>query len=232
MYPSVDKIKAVLLKESYISEEDSAAAEKVSHDSEGYVQALIHLEVLTKALLGQALAEAYKLPFADFAIDLPQKENVMAIPEDAGRSMRLVVFHMDDKDVLVATDQPEKIEPKRVKELFPKHKIRLAYTLPEYIDTAFDQYEQPLATRFSDIINTSKRVAPDIVDEIIKDALGFKASDIHFEPHGEQVVVRFRVDGNLREAGVLPKSYYDNILNRISILPHRMALFSDAVIFR
>lgn len=217
MYPSVDKIKAILLKESYISEEDSQMAEKNSHDSESYIQQLIRQEVLTKSLLGQALAEAYKLPFADFSIDLPQKDSIMNIPEDKAREMRLAVFHIDDKTTTIATDQPEKIEPKKVKELFPKHKIRLAYTLPEYIDSSFELFEQPLATRFSDIINTSERVAPDIVDEIIKDALGFKASDIHFEPHGEEVVVRFRVDGNLREAGTLPKTYYDNILNRIKV---------------
>lgn len=217
MYPSVDKIKAILLKESYISEEDSQMAEKNSHDSESYIQQLIRQEVLTKSLLGQALAEAYKLPFADFSIDLPQKDSIMNIPEDKAREMRLAVFHIDDKTTTIATDQPEKIEPKKVKELFPKHKIRLAYTLPEYIDSSFELFEQPLATRFSDIINTSERIAPDIVDEIIKDALGFKASDIHFEPHGEEVVVRFRVDGNLREAGTLPKTYYDNILNRIKV---------------
>lgn len=217
MYPSIDKIKALLLKESYISEEDSQMAEKNSHDSESYIQQLIRQEVLTKSLLGQALAEAYKLPFVDFSIDLPQKDTIMTIPENKAREMRLAVAHVDEKNVIVATDQPEKIEPKKVKELFPKHKIKLAYTLPDYIDSSFELFEQPLATRFSDIINTSERVAPDIVDEIIKDALGFKASDIHFEPHGEEVVVRFRVDGNLREAGRLPKTYYDNILNRIKV---------------
>src|SRR5262249_34447374 len=81
----------------------------------------------------------------------------------------------------------------------------------------FDLYAQPLATRFSQIIATSQRVAPEIVDEIIKDALGYKASDIHFEPRGADVVVRFRVDGNLREAGQVPKEYYENILNRIKV---------------
>ena len=60
-------------------------------------------------------------------------------------------------------------------------------------------------------------MAPEIVDEIIKDALGFRASDIHFEPRGGDVTVRFRVDGALREAGRLPKEYYDNILNRIKV---------------
>jgi type IV pilus assembly protein PilB len=217
MYPSIDKIKSILLKESYISEEDSAAAEAVAQDSAGYILQLIRQEVLTKTLLGQALAEAYKLPFADLSTETLSKDNVQSIPEEIGRAMRIVVVSNDDKGVLLATDQPETIEPPKIKKLFPKQKVRLAYTLPEYIDAAFELYARPLETRFSDIIKTSDRIAPDIVDEIIRDALNFRTSDIHFEPHGENVIVRFRVDGNLREAGVVPKTYYENILNRIKV---------------
>lgn len=217
MYPSIDKIKAILLRESYISEEDSKLAEKAAHDSKGYIEQLIRQDVLTKSLLGQALAEGYKLPFADFSIDQPIKENIQLLPADLARSMRLAVFRADERQVQIATDQPEKIDPPKITELFKGRKVSLSYTLPEYIDAAHELYEQPLATRFSEIINKSERVAPEIVDEIIKDALGFRASDIHFEPHDIEVMVRFRVDGNLREAGVLPKTYYDNVLNRIKV---------------
>lgn len=210
-------MKAILIRENYISEADSHAAEKIAHDSTGYVEHLIRQEVLTKTLLGQALAEAYKLPFADLSVKLPVKENVQVIPEEIARKMRLVISSVDNGVIQVATDQPEKIEPSKVTALFKGRKVRLAYTLPEYIDTAFELYEQPLATRFSQIIETSERVAPEIVDEIIRDALNFKASDIHFEPRGDQVMVRFRVDGSLREAGILPRAYYDNVLNRIKV---------------
>jgi type IV pilus assembly protein PilB len=217
MYPNIEKLKTILLKENYISKEDSELAEKAAHDSVSYIDQLIRQEVLTKPLLGQALAEAYKLSFANFEIDAALRTNVQAIPEEAARDMRLVVFKVDDKTVQLATDQPEKIDPPKITKLFPGKKVRLAYTLPEYINTAFELYQQPLATRFSDIINKSERIAPEIVDEIIKDALSFKASDIHFEPRGSDVMVRFRVDGNLREAGILPKTYYDNVLNRIKV---------------
>jgi type IV pilus assembly protein PilB len=217
MYPSVDKIKSILLKENYISESDSAAAEKAAHDSIGYIDFLIRQEVLTKTLLGQALAEGYGLPFADFGAKTIAKTQVQEIPEAAARAQRLVVSQSDEQSVTIATDRPEKIDPPAVKKLFPGRKVRLGYTLPEYVEKAFELYERPLATRFSDIIKAGQRVAPEIVDEIIKDALNFRASDIHFEPRGEQVVVRFRVDGALREAGELPKTYYDNILNRIKV---------------
>lgn len=217
MYPSIQKIKEILVKENYISDEDSQTAEKLATDGQSYVDQLIRQEVLTKTLLGQALAEAYKLPFADFATDLLTKENVLAIPEEMARKLRLVVSRINNKTVQIATDQPTNVDRSKLMTIFPGRKIGLAYTLPEYIDQAFEFYERPLITRFSEIIRTSQRIAPEIVDEIIKDALSFKASDIHFEPRGDAVIVRFRVDGSLREAGKVAKTYYDNILNRIKV---------------
>jgi type II secretory ATPase GspE/PulE/Tfp pilus assembly ATPase PilB-like protein len=50
--------------------------------------------------------------------------------------------------------------------------------------------------------------------------LAFKASDIHFEPQEKEVVVRFRVDGLLHEAGRFTKEVYENILNRIKVQAH------------
>ncbi len=217
MYPSIDKIKALLLKENYISEKDSAAAEKVAHSSEEYIEFLIRQELLTYPLLGQAIAEGYKLPFADFSSRPTQKELVTSVPQEAAEKMRLVVTQRDEESVTVATDTPEKIDPPTIKALFPGLKVRLSYTLPSSVTSSFELFAQPLATRFSKIIKDSNRVAPEIVDEIIKDALNYRASDIHFEPREQSVEVRFRVDGALREAGEIPKEYYDNVLNRIKI---------------
>lgn len=217
MYPSIDKIKTILLQEGYISEDESKAAEAIAKDSASYVDYLIRQEVLSKTLLGQALAEGYRLAFADFGAHPISKEQVTKLPEDVARAQRIVIARSDDSTVVLATDTPEKIEPPKIKALFPDHKLQLSYTLPEYIDTAFESYEQSLSTRFSKILASGQRVAPEIVDEIIKDALAYKASDIHFEPHGNEVIVRFRVDGTLREAGRVPKENYENVLNRIKV---------------
>lgn len=217
MYPSIDKIKAILLQQSYISEEDSKAAEAASHDSAGYVDYLIRSELLTKALLGQALAESYKLPFADLNVNPVTKDSIKLIPEAIARANRAVFVKENDKVAAVATDMPEKINLQELTKFFPGKKLRVAFALPEHIDASFSLYEQPLETRFSAIIETGKRIAPEIVDEIIKDALAYRASDIHFEPQVGEVIVRFRVDGNLREAGKLAKEHYENILNRIKV---------------
>jgi type IV pilus assembly protein PilB len=217
MYPSIDKIKSLLLSEHYISEEDSAKAEAGAADSAAYIDYLIKAELLDRTLLGQALAEGYKLSFANLGVNQVDRDQVNKIPEEIAREQRVVVARADDTVVVLATDKPEGIDAKKLKPLFPKHKLQLAYTLPEYISAAFELYEQPLSTRFSQIISTSMRVAPEIVDEILKDALNFRASDIHFEPRPDTVTIRFRVDGSLREAGTVPKEYYENMLNRIKV---------------
>lgn len=217
MYPSIERIKEILLKESYISAEDSVAAEAASHDSASYIEFLIRAELLSRTLLGQALAESYGMPFVDLAANPVSKEDVNKIDEETGRKLRVIFIKASDKIVAIATDSPENIDPIVVQKLFPHLTVRLVYTLPEYIDRAFEQYEQPLETRFSQILESSQRIAPEIVDEIIKDALSFKASDIHFEPRSDIVTVRFRVDGILREAGKLPREYYDNVLNRLKV---------------
>lgn len=80
--------------------------------------------------------------------------------------------------------------------------------------------QQSLGTQFNSIIRSGRRVAPEIIDAIFADALEYRSSDIHFEPQEKEVVVRFRVDGVLQEAGRLPREHYENILNRIKVLAH------------
>ncbi|MFA6523771.1 MAG: GspE/PulE family protein [Candidatus Peribacteraceae bacterium] len=96
-------------------------------------------------------------------------------------------------------------------------KIELAYAPRNGIESLFMHYRKPLATRFQSIINEQKKVAPEIITEIFNDAIELRASDIHFEPQEKEVLVRFRVDGVMHEAGRIPKEYYEGVVNRIKI---------------
>ncbi len=57
-----------------------------------------------------------------------------------------------------------------------------------------------------------------IVAVILKNALEGGASDIHIEFTGEKVKVRFRIDGSLNTAIVLPPNIYSGVVARIKIL--------------
>lgn len=95
--------------------------------------------------------------------------------------------------------------------------VTMLYAPQGVIDGLLVHYRKPLATRFQAIIEKQKKVAPEILEEILNDAIELRASDIHFEPQGKIVIVRFRVDGVMHEAGRLPKEYYEGVVNRIKI---------------
>jgi len=57
-----------------------------------------------------------------------------------------------------------------------------------------------------------------LVDELLKRAVKSGASDVHFEPTGAGLVVKFRLDGVLNTVEELPKSLSDNIIARLKVL--------------
>ena len=96
-------------------------------------------------------------------------------------------------------------------------KIELVFTSQENIDSLLHHFRKPLATRFQQIIEERGKVAPEILEEILEDAIELRASDIHFEPQEKVVIVRFRVDGVLHEAGRIPREHYEGVVNRVKI---------------
>jgi type IV pilus assembly protein PilB len=72
-----------------------------------------------------------------------------------------------------------------------------------------------LLERGEDVINAP---AVRLVDSIIKEAIPFRASDIHIEPYVKSVRVRYRIDGDLSERAEFPIESYPAIAARFKIL--------------
>ncbi|MFA6429175.1 MAG: GspE/PulE family protein [Patescibacteria group bacterium] len=218
---TADTIKEILIKGGYVSPEDLNKAETVAKARHTTVlEYLFSQELLTKELWGQAIAESFDVPYADIEATPPPKEQVLKLPETLAQKFHAVLFKDDAKQCVVATDDPEQSPALKqaLKEALPNKKCTIAFSLPEQIQGALVHYRKTLETRFVAILKEQQRVAPEIIDEIIEDALSLRASDIHFEPQAKEVLIRFRVDGVLHEAGRIPKNYYENILNRIKVL--------------
>ena len=79
----------------------------------------------------------------------------------------------------------------------------MALTL--YKDKSYEQKAQP-----GDVVA--------LVDELLTKAVDIGASDIHFEPTGSELVVKFRLDGVLNTVESLPKSISDNVIARLKVL--------------
>ncbi len=66
--------------------------------------------------------------------------------------------------------------------------------------------------------NYEKEATVSIVKSILTDAIKMKASDIHFDPEPNKLVIRFRINGDLVEYTTAPENVKTNILTRIKIL--------------
>lgn len=213
------EILDLLVSGNYIT---AADAKRVGESAESRrtsaVDLLLTEGVITSALLGQAVAEHFKVPYADLQRYHPEREQILLIPQGKAVKLQAVVFAVRTNSVQVATANPgRKGLLTELKSLFAPKRVDLAYAPFEEIEPLFVSYRKPLETRFSKIVAAGKRVAPEIFEEIVNDALDFEASDVHLEPQTEKVVVRFRVDGVLREAGLLPRDLYDSLVNHIKV---------------
>lgn len=212
------QLKKILVEGGYLEAADwqTAEAETTRRKIE-IIDYLFDEGLLDKDVFGQAMAEFFGVPYADLNSNMPDADQIKLVTEDLATKYRLVLFKKSPENLIITTDQPDNPELKKVLlKVFGKN-VKLAYSLTEDIDAVLISYRQALATRFSQIIKEKHRIAPEIVDEIFSDAITYRASDIHFEPEPNEVVVRFRVDGILAEAGRLPKEFYEGIVNRIKV---------------
>ena len=58
----------------------------------------------------------------------------------------------------------------------------------------------------------------DIVNRIILYASRHKASDIHFDPREDSMVIRMRMDGKLKDHTIVPKMYEKNLTTRVKLI--------------
>ena len=57
-----------------------------------------------------------------------------------------------------------------------------------------------------------------LISSTLKDAIDSAASDIHFEPAGNEMLVRFRVDGILRDVMTIPAAMTKEVVSRVKVL--------------
>ncbi len=219
MTPDITTLKSILLKLHYVDEEEMRLAEQFRKQRGGTeLEYLMSKEIITKDIIGQAIAEHYGVPYSDLNSYPPSQELLDALPESFAIQNRVILFKRTKDTSTLCTDTPDNPTLlSSARALLPTKKITITYSLAEDIDINLRHYQKPLETRFSKIIAEHKRMAPNLLDEIFDDAVQFRASDIHFEPRENEVVIRFRVDGHLSEAGRISKTIYEQILNRIKV---------------
>lgn len=184
-------------------------------------------QVISEEQFTKAFAEELELPFAKLPLsDLPPAY-LRLLPERIARRYRAIVFDVADNDTKsVAIDSP--LSPE-VSEMLPKllgDNYKLFIAPSSHIHSALDTYRH-LNVNHSEVVNrTVEQPGVEIKDNpaiyktlhyIIEKAIENRASVIHIEPSDQFVLVRFRVNGQLKLAYKLPIALLSPLVNRIKL---------------
>jgi len=232
-----EKLRFILKESGVVNDRvfDSAVGESDADNSVEDV--LVRRGDIPEHYFAELIAKYANIPIVDLPGMSISKDVLDLVPESFAQSRHLVIFeHKPGELAKVAMLDPldyETIEFLRVK---------LGVWVEPYITTksglisALKQYKEVISTEFTKAIkeNVEKSLSLTgeadlskmaeavsivaILKSIIEYAITLNASDIHFEPFSKNLVVRFRVDGVLREVFDLPKQVESNLVARVKIL--------------
>jgi type IV pilus assembly protein PilB len=186
--------------------------------------------------LARQLAERYRLPLVDLALTGVTPEATKLIPLRVLERVVAVPYDVEDEVLKIAITDPENVHGIDELRLAARHPVEFAVAPAEDVVLEIRRLsrasealgamidEELLATvadegddlEAEDGISDGPIVR--LVNSIIFQAAEDGASDIHFEPSEDSVVVRFRVDGVLRIAQRIPRQLMSGVVTRLKVL--------------
>ncbi len=237
------QLKAFLLDANLVTEEQFDAAQKKAEKTNQKVSdVLVSEDLISQEELIKLEAYILGIPFVNLEKEIVPPEALRIIPEPIARSHNIIAFRKQGNDLEVAMLDPEDLRTiEFIKKTTPL-RILPRLTNSASIKNVLNQYQKTLEAEFGEIIKKEaegirvikeeeivegkeelKKVAEElpvvrIVDTLLRHAILQRASDIHIEPTEKEVVVRYRIDGVLRDAMTLPKIAASGIVARVKVL--------------
>lgn len=204
---------------------------------------IINLDILKKDEMMLALADEIGEKYVNLDDITIEPTIVVLIPEEMARRHQLIAIDKDEKKLTVAMANPLDVFA------HDELKIRLGYDVEtvlsygEDIDKALDEVfgvtdewdqvigkietmqvtvlkeEEKEKADISAITESEEAPVIALVNLVILRAVKEKASDIHIEPFGEDILkVRYRIDGILHDVMSLPRNLQLAVISRIKIM--------------
>ncbi|MDQ3426198.1 MAG: GspE/PulE family protein, partial [Gemmatimonadota bacterium] len=186
-----------------------------------------------------AVATRFRFPVADLA----QVDSNMAtaVPEQLARRFNVVPVRQTDSYLEIATANPFDIDAEKVLAFATGREVRMLLGSPRRIRDKVDEIYrtgEDVVTRLLEGISgdldvreiadeeemvasaaeASARPIIRLVDMMLADGVASRASDVHVEPIEGGVVVRYRIDGVLRQVMKIPRNAGVPLISRIKIM--------------
>ena len=209
--------------------------EQAAADKQPLQDVVIKNNLVSEKDLTKLYAAEIEVPFVELKASEIKHDVLKLLPERIARQYNAIVFEVDkDETKLVAMEDPDDIQALNFLQKQLGNKLKVHITTTSLLQAALDQYRGNISSELTKVIasNDEPTEAEEIdesdlaedspvaqtVNIIIEYGVKSGASDIHIEPREDFVVVRYRIDGVLRETNKLPRKLLGALVSRIKIL--------------
>ena len=236
----VDKVTDVLVYQGKVSEEQMRLALETQkdHPRKELGKILLTLGFIYGSDLAQAHAQRLGLDFVELSDSDVDRDLVGLIPERLLRKHGALPLRISrTRHLVVAMSDPSNLyalEDLRIISGYPitpvvasEDEIRnlqsKIFATGERITKILEEAAEAGAEDDAEL-DLGIAAGPDekpivrLVSSVLQHAVGESASDIHIEPQGREVMVRFRIDGVLREVMSIPTKLQHSVTARIKLL--------------
>jgi type II secretory ATPase GspE/PulE/Tfp pilus assembly ATPase PilB-like protein/CheY-like chemotaxis protein len=200
---------------------------------------LVQRKLATNEQVLGAIAGRFRFQVAELAKLDPKL--AATVPEQLARKFNVVPVGQTDSYLEVATANPFDMDAEKMLAFATGREVRMLLGSPSKIREKLDELYRETETAVSRLLEgitgdfeveqikeeeenaasaeqASQRPILRLVDMMIADGVTNRASDIHIEPIEGGVVVRYRIDGVLRQAMKIPRNVGVPLISRVKIM--------------
>ncbi len=240
MKNSIFNILNILISKGLVTEDNVKAVQQKYQDDNNVTieDALIRENIVSEKDVYSTVAERMRLAFIDLK-ELQIDESLYdIIPQNLVEDYGIAPIAEENGRLIVATSNPMDYRMISVISNNIKRRIKTVVATPTQIkeqqdimykageqEKMYDEAQefirqQMVASEDSKIEEDNAEDQPIIklVNKMFEDAVAMKASDLHIEPQEEEMIIRFRIDGKLREYTRVSRQLAPSIISRIKFI--------------
>lgn len=208
-------------------------------DSVTLEEALVLEGLVSEWDIYATLAEKMHLEMVDLSVKAIPEGMHSVIPENMMRDYNIVPIDEQNGRLVFATSNPLDYRVNSTVSSYIKKKVRMVVSTPSQIKAKQDEmfssdqqakmYDEAQEYIMQQMQMDDKKADEQeeniedqpiikLVNKMFEDAVNLKVSDIHIEPQEEDMRIRFRIDGKLREYTRISKQLAPSIISRIKFI--------------
>ncbi len=238
---SVELVVDLLAATKLVPEDKLALARGRAQQTRSLAAALVEEGVASSEGIAKMLAARHQLPLIDLAFSGVDEEVARELPLHVLERIGAIPYAFQDGKLHIAVADPANLHGLDELRLATRHPLELGVSSREDIlgairklvraseaygaRAAVDEEEDLLAREEAEALTdleaddgVSDVPLVRLVNSILFQAAEDGASDIHFEPQEDALVVRFRIDGVLQEMQRIPKRLLPGVTTRLKVL--------------